>query len=216
LRLGRHSQNSVVWTGDQSGSWDYIRWHIPTVTGSGLSAQNCATGDIDGIFGGSPKTFTRDLQWKCFTPVLMSMSGWAPQDKQPFVHGEPYTSINRSYLKLRMRLTPYMYSLCHEAAVTGVPAVRAMVLEYPEDMVCRGDEVNYQFMLGKSLLVAPVFRDEEVRDSIYLPAGDWFDYWDGRKYEGGKFVKQISCAPFKVAGICESRVCDSHVSTNEF
>ncbi len=186
---GTH-RNSVVWTGDQSGSWDYIRWHIPTVTGSGLSAQNCATGDIDGIFGGSPKTFTRDLQWKCFTPVLMSMSGWAPQDKQPFVHGEPYTSINRSYLKLRMRLTPYMYSLCHEAAVTGVPAVRAMVLEYPEDMVCRGDEVNYQFMLGKSLLVAPVFRDEEVRDSIYLPAGDWFDYWDGRKYEGGKLLSK--------------------------
>lgn len=174
---GTH-RNSVVWTGDQKGTWDYIRWHIPTVAGSGLSAQNCATGDIDGIFGGSPETFSRDLQWKCFTPVLMSMSGWAPQDKQPFIHGEPYTSINRKYLKMKLRLTPYMYSLCHEASETGVPAVRALVLEYPDDPVARGTRTQYQFLLGKSLLVAPVFADTNIRDSIYLPSGQWFDYWN--------------------------------------
>ncbi len=177
-------RNSVVWTGDQKGSWDYIRWHIPTVTGSGLSAQNCATGDVDGIFAGSDKTFTRDLQWKCFTPVFMSMSGWAPKDKQPYIYGEPYTSINRKYLRLKLRLTPYMYSLCHEAGETGVPAVRALVLEYPEDPVALGTATRYQFLLGKNFLVAPVYRDEEKRDSIYLPRGKWFDYWDGKVYEG--------------------------------
>ncbi|MFN8134050.1 MAG: glycoside hydrolase family 31 protein [Bacteroidales bacterium] len=66
---GSH-RNTVMWTGDQKGTWDYIRWHIPTVIGSGLSAQNCATGDIDGIFGGSDKTFTRDLQCGNALPVL--------------------------------------------------------------------------------------------------------------------------------------------------
>ncbi len=177
-------RNSVVWTGDQKGSWDYIRWHIPTVTGSGLSALNCATGDVDGIFAGSDKTFTRDLQWKCFTPVFMSMSGWAPKDKQPYIYGEPYTSINRKYLKLKLRLTPYMYSLCHEASETGVPAVRALVLEYPGDRIALGSSAPYEFLLGKNLLVAPVYRDEEKRDSIYLPEGRWFDYWDGKVYEG--------------------------------
>ncbi|MCX6242846.1 MAG: DUF5110 domain-containing protein [Bacteroidetes bacterium] len=177
-------RNSVVWTGDQKGSWDYIRWHIPTVIGSGLSAQNCATGDVDGIFAGSDKTFTRDLEWKCFTPVFMSMSGWAPKDKQPYVYGEPYTSINRKFLRLKLRLTPYMYTLCHEAYMTGVPAVRALVLEYPGDPVARGNETRYEFLLGKNLLVAPVYRDEEKRDSIYLPEGRWFDYWDDTLYEG--------------------------------
>ncbi len=177
-------RNSVVWTGDQKGSWDYIRWHIPTVIGSGLSAQNCATGDVDGIFAGSDKTFTRDLQWKCFTPVFMSMSGWAPKDKQPYIYGEPYTSINRRYLKLKLRLTPYMYSLCHEASETGVPAVRALVLEYPRDPVALGSLDSYEFLLGKNFLVVPVYRDEEKRDSIYLPAGRWFDYWDGKVYQG--------------------------------
>ena len=177
-------RNSVVWTGDQKGSWDYIRWHIPTVAGSGLSALNCATGDVDGIFAGSDKTFTRDLQWKCFTPVFMSMSGWAPKDKQPYIYGEPYTSINRKYLRLKLRLTPYMYSLCHEASVSGVPAVRALVLEYPRDPVALGSLTRYEFLLGANLLVAPVYRDEEKRDSIYLPEGRWFDYWDGKVYEG--------------------------------
>ena len=174
----------MVWTGDQKGSWDYIRWHIPTVSGSGLSALNCATGDIDGIFAGSDKTFTRDLQWKCFTPALMSMSGWAPKDKQPYIYGEPYTSINRKYLRLKLRLTPFMYTLCHEASETGVPAVRALVLEYPDDPVALGTATRDEFLLGRSLLVAPVYKDEEKRDSIYLPEGQWIDYWDGKVYNG--------------------------------
>jgi alpha-glucosidase (family GH31 glycosyl hydrolase) len=180
---GSH-RNTVMWTGDQKGSWDYIRWHIPTVIGSGLSAQNCATGDIDGIFAGSDSTFTRDLQWKTFTPVLMSMSGWAPKDKQPYVHGEPFTSINRKYLQLKMRFTPYMYTLCNEAYETGTPAVRALVLEYPEDPVTWGTDTRYEFLLGKNLLVAPVYTNKAVRDSIYLPEGKWFDYWDGTIYDG--------------------------------
>src|SRR5699024_4286727 len=62
---------AVQWTGDQSGSWDNIRFHIPTIAGSGLSGQAFTTGDIDGIFGGSAETYTRDLQWKAFNPVLM-------------------------------------------------------------------------------------------------------------------------------------------------
>lgn len=180
---GSH-RNTVMWTGDQKGSWDYIRWHIPTVIGSGLSAQNCATGDVDGIFAGSAKTYTRDLQWKCFTPVFMSMSGWAPKDKQPYVYGEPFTSINRTYLKLKLRLTPYMYTLCNEAWETGTPAVRALVLEYPNDPVTKGTDTQYEFMLGKNFLVAPVYSDTNIRDNIYLPEGKWFDYWDGTVYSG--------------------------------
>ena len=180
---GTH-RNSVIWSGDQSGNWDYIKWHIPTLVGSGLSAQNYATGDVDGIFGGSDKTYTRDLQWKCFTPVFMGMSGWAPKDKQPWLYGEPYTSINRKYLMLKMRLTPYMYSLCYEAYKTGVPAVRGLVLEYPDDPVVMGTETQYEFLLGKNFLVAPVYRDEAKRDSIYFPEGKWIDYWDGTVYSG--------------------------------
>ncbi len=186
---GSH-RNAVLWTGDQNGSWNYIRWHIPTVIGSGLSAQNCATGDLDGIFGGSDSTYVRDLEWKCFTPVFMAMSGWATnnkngiKDKQPWLFGEPFTSINRKYLLLKERLTPYMYTLCNEAYRTGVPSVRGLVLEYPDDTVTWSNTTKYEYLLGKDILVAPVYKPEAKRDSIYLPEGKWIDFWDGTEYRG--------------------------------
>jgi alpha-glucosidase len=185
---------STVWSGDQSGSWEYIRFHIPTFTGAGLSAMNAASSDIDGIFRGSDSTYARDLQWKCFLPVLMTMSGWAPKDKQPWVYGEPYTSINRKYLQLKMRLTPYMYTYCADAHTSGLPATRAMVLEFPEDSVTWGKATQYQFMNGTSILVAPVFQPGAERDSIYLPKGNWFDYWNGETLKGGQWLRHYPAA----------------------
>jgi len=175
---------TVMWTGDNSGNWEYIRFQIPTVIGSGLSAQNYATGDIDGIFYGSAPTHVRDLQWKAFIPAFMNMSGWAPKNKQPWVFGEPYTTINRKYLKLKMRLMPYLYTMAHEAHTTGVPTVRAMVLEYPEDPMTWSVDTQYQFMSGPSFLVAPVYQDTDKRNGIYLPEGEWIDYWNGDVYVG--------------------------------
>ncbi|MFJ7067724.1 TIM-barrel domain-containing protein [Streptomyces sp. NPDC101115] len=184
-------RNAIVWTGDTPGTWDAMRWHVPAITGAGLSGFNYAAGDVDGIFQGSPKTYVRDLQWKALTPAFMTMSGWGAtnpeagyQDKQPWRFPDPYLSVNRKYLKLKMRLMPYLYSASRVAAETGTPTVRAMVLEYPDDPVARGNQTSGQFMSGDSLLVAPVVTDTTTRDGIYLPAGTWTDYWTGRTYAG--------------------------------
>lgn len=190
---------STVWSGDQSGNFDYIRYHIPTITGAGLSAYNAATSDVDGIFGGSAFTYTRDLQWKVFTPIIMTMSGWAPVDKQPWLYGHPYEEINREYLRLKMRLMPYAYTYCHEAHTSGVPMVRAMVLEFPEDEVTYDTLTQYQFMSGEWMLVAPVYKRGDwrgtcEREDIYFPQGTWYDYWTGEKYEGGKWMKKYKAA----------------------
>jgi alpha-glucosidase (family GH31 glycosyl hydrolase) len=187
---------AVTWTGDQSGSWDYIRWHIPTLIGSGLSGMIYSTGDVDGIYGGSPETFTRDLQWKCFTPVLMGMSGWSKTErKHPWWFEEPYRSINRQYLKLKMRLMPYMYTLARQAEQTGAPIVRGLMWHYPNDPHAYDNVTKYQFMLGPDLLIAPVYRSQAAsggwRDSVYLPKGKWVDYWDGTVTEvdsNGRFL----------------------------
>ncbi|WMW81527.1 glycoside hydrolase family 31 protein [Undibacterium cyanobacteriorum] len=187
---------AVTWTGDQSGSWDYIRWHIPTLIGSGLSGQAYATGDVDGIFGGSPETFTRDLQWKAFTPVLMGMSGWSQNvRKHPWAFDEPYRSINRDYLKLKMRLMPYMYTLAQETEMTGAPIVRGLMWDHPQDPHANDENYKYQFFLGKDLLVAPVYRSQAAsqgwRKGVYLPQGQWIDYWDGRVVTAGTQGKLI-------------------------
>ncbi|GAB3458420.1 hypothetical protein GCM10027321_14040 [Massilia terrae] len=187
---------AVTWTGDQSASWDYIRWHVPTLIGSGLSGQAYATGDVDAIFGGSPETYTRDLQWKAFTPVLMGMSGWsAAERKHPWWFDEPYRSINRRYLKLKMRLTPYMYNLTREEEQTGAPIVRGLMWDYPNDPAAASESYKYQFLLGRDMLVAPVYRSQAVsqgwRKNIHLPQGRWFDYFDGRQLTAGAQGKDI-------------------------
>ncbi|WP_200895382.1 TIM-barrel domain-containing protein [Kitasatospora griseola] len=192
-------RNAVVWTGDTHGSWDAMRWHVPSIAGAGLSGLNYASGDVDGIYDGSPKTYVRDLQWKAFTPAFMTMSGWGAvnpstgyNDKQPWRFADPYLSINRKYLQLKMRLMPYMYTMSRIATDTGVPATRAMVLEYPQDPVARGNLTSSQFMAGDSFLVAPVVSDTSVRDGIYLPAGNWTDYWTGKTYTGPGWLNGYS------------------------
>jgi len=181
----------VIWTGDNTGNWEYIRMQIPTVIGSGLSGFAHASGDVDGIFGGSPETYVRDLQWKTFLTVVMTMSGWASHDKQPWAHGEPYTSYNRKSLQLRARLMPYLYSLSYEAHLTGLPPVRAMTLEFPDESwagVNKSYSLMYQFMSGPFFLVAPVFKNESTRDAIALPTGKWTDYVTGKSYVGPQVV----------------------------
>ena len=121
-----------VWSGDQTGGeWEYIRFHIPTYIGSGLSGQPNITSDMDGIFGGkNPVVNMRDFQWKTWSPMQLNMDGWGANEKYPHALGEPATSINRWYLKLKSELMPYTYSIAREA-VDGLPMIRAIFLEYP-------------------------------------------------------------------------------------
>jgi alpha-glucosidase len=179
---------AVHWSGDQEGSWESIRWQIPTYAGATLSGLAYTTGDVDGIYGGSADTYTRDLQWKTFLPVAMTMSGWAPTDKQPWRHGEPYTSINRRYIQLRERLLPYFYTYSALAHRHGVGMVRPLTLEYPDDPATLQEPVRYEFLAGDAFLVAPVYEDAAVREDIYLPAGTWIDYWSGERHPGPVWI----------------------------
>ncbi|MFJ2187167.1 TIM-barrel domain-containing protein [Kitasatospora sp. NPDC087861] len=189
----------VLWSGDQSLSWDYIRWQIPTYAGATMSGIAYDTGDVGSIFRRDPKMYTRDLQWKAFLPAIMTMDGWAKdmagteqRDQQPWLDGEPYTSINRKYLQLKERLLPYMYTLSAEATRTGIGAVRPLALEYPDDPAALGPNAKYEFLAGPDFLVAPVYSDTTTRDGIYLPEGTWTDYWTGRTYQGPTTINGYS------------------------
>ncbi|WP_441247752.1 TIM-barrel domain-containing protein [Kitasatospora sp. McL0602] len=174
----------VLWSGDQTGTYDYVRWQIPTYAGSTMSGIAYNTGDVGGIFGSDPKVETRDLEAKTFIPTIMTMDGWAKSDKQPWASGEPYTSVNNRYLQLKERLLPYLYTLAAQAHKDGVGAVRPLVLEYPDDPNTWGDAAKYEFLSGSDFLVAPVYDNSETRNGIYLPKGTWVDYWTGKTYQG--------------------------------
>lgn len=194
-----------IWSGDQTGGqWEYIRFHIPTYIGSGLSGQPNITSDMDGIFGGKNLAMnTRDFQWKTWTPMELNMDGWGSNEKYPHALGEPATSINRWYLKMKSELMPYAYSIAKEA-VDGKPMIRAMFLEYPNPYTY-GKATEYQFMYGPYFLVAPIYQETQVdekgndiRDGIYLPEGVWVDYFTGEKYEGNCVINNFASPLWKL------------------
>lgn len=199
-----------LWTGDQyGGNWEYIRMHIPTYIGAGLSGMPNIGSDIDGIFGGNKVIQTRDFQWKTFTPIEIDMDGWASagedysKEKNPWNYGEPYTSINRMYLKLKGQMMPYIYSIAEKSTSKSMPMVRGMMLEYPNDPYTYGTETQYQYMWGPNILVAPVYNESdnaaEVRNGIYLPDEDqiWIDYFTGEQYKGGRVINNFNAPLWK-------------------
>ena len=196
---------ATVWSGDQTGGdWEYIRFHIPTFIGSGLSGQPNITSDMDGIFGGkNVPVNVREFQWKTFTPMQLNMDGWGANPKYPHILGEPATSINRSYLKLKSMLMPYAYTIAHEA-IDGKPMIRAMFLDYPIDYT-HGTKTEYQFMFGPSMLIAPIYKEtradkegNDIRNGIYLPEGTWIDYWNGDAYKGGRIINEYDTPLWKI------------------
>ncbi|MGV4600732.1 TIM-barrel domain-containing protein [Ornithobacterium rhinotracheale] len=194
-----------IWSGDQTGgNWEYIRFHIPTYLGSGLSGQPNISSDMDGIFGGkNPIVNIRDFQWKTFTPMQLNMDGWGANPKYPHILGEPTTSINRNYLKLKSELMPYIYSVANEA-VDGDPIVRAMLLAEPNPYTL-GKATEYQFLCGENFLVAPIYqatqsddKGNDVRNNIYLPQGLWIDYFSGDVYQGGQVINNFDAPIWKL------------------
>lgn len=194
-----------IWSGDQTGgNWEYIRFHIPTYIGSGLSGQPNICSDMDGIFGGkNVPVNVRDFQWKTFTPMQLNMDGWGANPKYPHILGEPAASINRWYLKMKSELMPYAYSIAKES-VDGKPMMRAMFLDYPNEYTL-GTATRYQFLYGPYILVAPIYQDtqadekgNDIRNGIYLPEGEWVDYFTGDVYTGGRIINNYDSPLWKL------------------
>jgi alpha-glucosidase (family GH31 glycosyl hydrolase) len=93
--------------------------------------------------------------------------------------------LYRYYLKLRYRLHPYVYSGAIEAHLTGRPPLAALVFDYQDDPKTYG--MDYEFMLGRQILVAPVLEKVDKWE-VYLPKGKWVHYWTGKEYEGGQMA----------------------------
>lgn len=205
-----------IWTGDQTGGkWEYIRFHIPTYIGTSLSGNPNVGSDMDGIFGGDALIATRDYQWKSFTPLMLNMDGWGTYAKMPYTFGDPYTGINRMYMKIKAQLLPYIYTGAASAANintgngdTGLPLMRAMFLEYPNDSYASSKAMQYQYMLGSEMLVAPIYQNtadtendgSDIRNNIYLPGEKdvWIDYFTGEQYQGGRVLNNFDAPLWKL------------------
>lgn len=175
------------WTGDNHSDWPSFRLSLAMLMNLALSGIAFTGPDIGG-FVGSPtaELYTRWLQAGAFFPFFRSHTVIGSPDQEPWSFGEPYLSINREAIRLRYRFLPYIYTLAWEAHTRGLPLVRPLWWTEPDNPDLW--DVDDAFLLGDALLVAPVLEEGARERGVHLPAGAWYDFWTGTRYQGGRTV----------------------------
>jgi alpha-glucosidase len=193
---------AAVWTGDSQTDWASLRQSVSTLLGLGVSGFPFVGSDISGFTGpATPELYARWLQAGAFFPFMRSHTTFGTPDKEPWAFGWQYEAVNRKTIELRYELLPYIYNVMQEASETGLPAMRPLFLEFPDDRSVTGTED--EFLFGSDLLVAPVLSENATERDVYLPKGEWFDYWTGQRHAGGKSVQvpvTIDSIPMFVRG----------------
>jgi alpha-D-xyloside xylohydrolase len=148
-----------------------------------LSAPGFWSHDIGGFFGPelTPALYVRWTQLGALSP-LMRAHGLRP--REPWAFGPRALAVSRDWIRLRYSLLPYLWQVATESAARGWPMLRPCALHYPHDPVATG--LDGQFLLGKDLLVVPIFDDgdEPVHRRFHVPAGEWTDLLTGERYQG--------------------------------
>ncbi|HEX7049214.1 MAG TPA: glycoside hydrolase family 31 protein [Longimicrobiales bacterium] len=180
---------AAVWTGDNVASWDHLALGIRMMLGLGLSGVPFVGTDVGGFVGSpAPELFARWIQVGVFSPFFRTHTAANTPAQEPWSFGEYVEDIARESITLRYRLLPYLYTLFREANRTGSPILRPLFWHYQADPAVYRPEYQHQFLVGAHLLVAPVIREGQRRQEVYLPAGRWLDLHTERVYEGGQAV----------------------------
>lgn len=170
----------TCWGGDPISDFPYMANQLRAALSIGLSGLPFYSHDIGGFAGQpDPELYVRWAQFGLFSSHSRC-HGTTP--REPWEFGEEAEAIFRRYAKLRYRLLPYIYSTGVQAAQTGLPVVRALVLKYNHDPNVR--HLDSEYLFGDSFLVAPVLEREARQRLVYLPAGEWVDYWSREVFEG--------------------------------
>ncbi len=178
---------AASWTGDNSSSWDHLRQSVANIMNLGISGYALMGADVGGYRGSPlPDVYTRWLELAAFYPIYRSHTEKGSENQEPWVHGPVHEAIRKKYIELRYKLLPYTYTTMEENTRNGMPLMRAMFLEYPqEDSLLTLDR---QFLYGRDLLVAPQLWEFFDFVEVQLPKGDWYDYWTGELVHGGRAV----------------------------
>lgn len=181
-------QYPVHWGGDNSSNYPSMAESLRAGLSFGLSGFGYWAHDISGFEDqADPDLYKR---WTQFG-LLSSHSRYhgSTQYKVPWLYGEEAVAVSRKFTKLKLSLLPYLMGQAAKTHRLGIPMMRAMVLEFPEDQ--NTAELDRQYMLGDSLLVAPIFNSQG-EGNFYVPAtsGHWLSLLDGKSYAGGQWYRE--------------------------
>lgn len=182
---------AAQWTGDNLATWEDLRTSLRLIQSMGVSGLVFTGSDVGGfVHIPDSELYTRWMEVGAFHPLFVThnMARWTTdRSVDPWSFGQESETINRSLIELRYRLLPYLYNAFYQSAQTGLPIVRPLVLDYPDDPRVLDEtpakELN-EFLFGEDLLVAPVVRPGETSRTVYLPKGTWYDFRSERAYAG--------------------------------
>ncbi len=211
---GMQRYGAFLWSGDVYSAWETLRTHVPVAINTSLSGIPFWGTDIGGFVPTPEYTGELHVRWfqfGAFCPLFRAHGrtwhlrlpwGWntgevGPSETRGYtggagdpdvseLHNTAVEPILKRYLELRYRMLPYVYSNARECCQTGVPMMRALWLHYPDDpaAVGRGD----QFLWGRDMLVSPIVEKGATSRRLYLPRGDWFDFWTEERLAGGREI----------------------------
>lgn len=197
---GSQRFGAAVWSGDIPSTFEALQRQIRAGLNIAMSGIPWWTTDIGGFIGGDPRTeYFRELivrwfQYGVFCPLFrlhgmrepVQNGSGAPNEVWSF--GDDVFQILRPFLFMRERLKPYIMKQMELAHKKGIPPMRPLFFDYPNDPGCV--DIDTQFLFGPDLLVAPVIEQGAISRPVYLPAGvEWKDAWDDQIYQGGQTIK---------------------------
>ena len=202
--IGAQKFGTLVWSGDIPSTFESLRKQIK----SGLNMAMCGipwwTTDIGGFYGGDIESdefrelIVRWFQYGVFCPVFRlhgSRNGHdrtrdiiepSGGDNELWSFGDRDYEILRDLVFLRERLRPYIHDQMAIASKDGVPVMRPLLFDWPEDETCTS--IGDEFLFGDDILFAPIVNQGETSRRVYLPAGEWVFARDGKEYAGGQWI----------------------------
>jgi len=176
------------WGGDENSTFESLRVAVELSASMGISGQDQFGHDIGGFLGSpTAELFIRWLEFAAFTPLFRNHAMNTSLPREPWAFGEPYTTIARNYINRRYQMLPYLYTLVYSASYAGPPVLTPLFFWFPTDTQSYGQDSD--FMLGSSLLVAPVVIEGATGRNVYLPAGtNWIDFYTDQSYSGGQQI----------------------------
>jgi len=193
--LGQQKYGMINWSGDIGGTWDTYKRQIVAGLNYTITGMPYWTTDIGGFFrpGKSQYTdekyqelLTRWYQWGTFNPIFR-IHGYQTET-EPWKYGQTVEDNMRKMLNLRYRLLPYIYSEAWQVTKNGSTLMRPLVMDFRDD--AKAVNQPYEYMFGKSILVAPITEAGTSDWNVYLPkSASWFDFWTGKQFDGGQTIK---------------------------
>jgi alpha-D-xyloside xylohydrolase len=192
---GQQRYGTINWSGDIGYDWDAFKRQIVAGLNYNITGMPYWTTDIGGFFRSGrgqytdPKyhdLLTRWFQWGAFNPIFR-IHGYQTET-EPWKYGDTVMNDMRSTMNLRYRLLPYIYSEAWQVSKSGSTIMRPLVMDFRSDATAISQ--SYQYMFGKSFLVAPITELGVTEWNVYLPKSTaWYDFWTGKHFTGGQTIK---------------------------